>query len=76
MQLTVPPSLLFKQLPSGDLLINSSSGEPSLFTDTPVSLDLSPHRRGSIKTCFSWDLPEHACLSNKPRFFSIKRMDL
>lgn len=34
---------LFKQLLSGDLLINSSSGEPSLFTDTPVSLGLCPH---------------------------------
>ncbi|KTG46576.1 hypothetical protein cypCar_00004406, partial [Cyprinus carpio] len=31
---------LFKQLPSGDLLINSSSGEPSLFTDTPSPASL------------------------------------
>lgn len=36
-------SYLFKQLLSGDLLINPSSGEPSLFTDTPVSLGLCPH---------------------------------
>ncbi|KAI4878593.1 hypothetical protein NFI96_016705 [Prochilodus magdalenae] len=43
-------SPLFKQLLSGDLLINSSSGEPSLFTDTPSPVSLLADDGGSRDT--------------------------
>ncbi|KAF5909689.1 glioma tumor suppressor candidate region 1 protein-like, partial [Clarias magur] len=46
-------SYLFKQLLSGDLLINPSSGEPSLFTDTPSPVSLLADDAGSHDTPIS-----------------------
>ncbi|KAF7704435.1 BRD4-interacting chromatin-remodeling complex-associated protein isoform X1 [Silurus meridionalis] len=42
-----------KELLSGDLLINSSSGEPSLFTDTPSPVSLLADESGSHDTPIS-----------------------
>uniref|UniRef100_A0A8C2H270 Si:ch211-168d23.3 n=1 Tax=Cyprinus carpio TaxID=7962 RepID=A0A8C2H270_CYPCA len=56
------------ELPSGDLLINSSSGEPSLFTDTPSPASLLADDASSQDTavsgCVDLSFLEEALLSS------------